>query len=147
MCVPLSAHDLIMNPSFHLSNHQFICPFHLPGRLLELSLKKLAIKFGKSWNDLDDFKRIFWKLRSPIAGNNLKFFFVCQILQLPQNLHFTSFSESSLPRKCHSVTCLCNLSCRLSIPLDQSQMACENSPFTPTLEYYIFTLHLTLFKP
>lgn len=35
--------------------------------LLELSLKKLAIKFGKSWNDLDDFKRIFWKLRSPIA--------------------------------------------------------------------------------
>uniref|UniRef100_A0A8C1HTK9 Arachidonate 12-lipoxygenase n=1 Tax=Cyprinus carpio carpio TaxID=630221 RepID=A0A8C1HTK9_CYPCA len=32
-----------------------------------LSLKKLAIKFGKSWNDLDDFKRIFWKLRSPIA--------------------------------------------------------------------------------
>ncbi|KAF3697442.1 Arachidonate 5-lipoxygenase [Channa argus] len=35
--------------------------------LLELSLKKLAISFGKSWNDLDDFKRIFWKLRSPIA--------------------------------------------------------------------------------
>uniref|UniRef100_A0A7N8XAS5 Arachidonate 12-lipoxygenase n=1 Tax=Mastacembelus armatus TaxID=205130 RepID=A0A7N8XAS5_9TELE len=31
--------------------------------LLELSLKKLAIRFGKSWNDLDDFKRIFWKLR------------------------------------------------------------------------------------
>ncbi|XP_062305035.1 arachidonate 12-lipoxygenase, 12S-type isoform X1 [Osmerus eperlanus] len=35
--------------------------------LLELSLKKLAIRFGKSWDDLDDFKRIFWKLRSPIA--------------------------------------------------------------------------------
>ncbi|XP_070849649.1 arachidonate 12-lipoxygenase, 12S-type isoform X1 [Chaetodon trifascialis] len=35
--------------------------------LLELSLKKLAIRFGKSWNDMDDFKRIFWKLRSPIA--------------------------------------------------------------------------------
>ncbi|XP_047432477.1 arachidonate 12-lipoxygenase, 12S-type [Mugil cephalus] len=35
--------------------------------LLELSLKKLAIMFGKSWSDLDDFKRIFWKLRSPIA--------------------------------------------------------------------------------
>ncbi|XP_059210555.1 arachidonate 12-lipoxygenase, 12S-type [Centropristis striata] len=35
--------------------------------LLELSLKKLAIRFGKSWCDLDDFKRIFWKLRSPIA--------------------------------------------------------------------------------
>nr|XP_046236199.1 arachidonate 12-lipoxygenase, 12S-type [Scatophagus argus] len=35
--------------------------------LLELSLKKLSIRFGKSWNDLDDFKRIFWKLRSPIA--------------------------------------------------------------------------------
>uniref|UniRef100_A0A8C3A5X0 Arachidonate 12-lipoxygenase n=1 Tax=Cyclopterus lumpus TaxID=8103 RepID=A0A8C3A5X0_CYCLU len=31
--------------------------------LLELSLKKLAISFGKSWSDLDDFKRIFWKLR------------------------------------------------------------------------------------
>ncbi|XP_041840773.1 arachidonate 12-lipoxygenase, 12S-type [Melanotaenia boesemani] len=35
--------------------------------LLELSLKKFAITFGKSWNDLNDFKRIFWKLRSPIA--------------------------------------------------------------------------------
>ncbi|XP_054457768.1 arachidonate 12-lipoxygenase, 12S-type [Anoplopoma fimbria] len=35
--------------------------------LMELSLKKLAIRFGKSWSDLDDFKRIFWKLRSPIA--------------------------------------------------------------------------------
>ncbi|XP_069033964.1 arachidonate 12-lipoxygenase, 12S-type isoform X2 [Embiotoca jacksoni] len=35
--------------------------------LLELSLKKLVVQFGKSWNDLDDFKRIFWKLRSPIA--------------------------------------------------------------------------------
>ncbi|XP_071334225.1 arachidonate 12-lipoxygenase, 12S-type [Trachinotus anak] len=35
--------------------------------LLELSLKKLAIRFGKSWNDLEDFKRIFWKLKSPIA--------------------------------------------------------------------------------
>lgn len=56
---------LHVNPS----NHQFICLSHLPVRLLELSLKKLAIKFGKSWNDLDDFKRIFWKLRSPIAGN------------------------------------------------------------------------------
>uniref|UniRef100_A0A665V8V1 Arachidonate 12-lipoxygenase n=1 Tax=Echeneis naucrates TaxID=173247 RepID=A0A665V8V1_ECHNA len=27
----------------------------------------LSISFGKSWNDLDDFKRIFWKLRSPIS--------------------------------------------------------------------------------
>ncbi|KAM3590259.1 uncharacterized protein V6R79_006714 [Siganus canaliculatus] len=35
--------------------------------LLELSLKKLAMTFGKSWNDLEDFRRIFWKLRSPIA--------------------------------------------------------------------------------
>ncbi|CAG5893767.1 unnamed protein product [Menidia menidia] len=35
--------------------------------LLELSLKKLTITFGKSWSDLDDFRRIFWKLRSPIA--------------------------------------------------------------------------------
>ncbi|KAI4892364.1 hypothetical protein NFI96_023299 [Prochilodus magdalenae] len=40
--------------------------------LLELSLKKLAIRFGKSWNDLDDFKRIFWKLRSPIAEYTMK---------------------------------------------------------------------------
>ncbi|XP_017327615.1 arachidonate 12-lipoxygenase, 12S-type [Ictalurus punctatus] len=35
--------------------------------LLELSLKKLVIWFGRSWKDLDDFKQIFWKLRSPIA--------------------------------------------------------------------------------
>ncbi|KAI5609951.1 arachidonate 15-lipoxygenase [Silurus asotus] len=35
--------------------------------LIELSLKKLAIWFGRSWKDLDDFKQIFWKLRSPIA--------------------------------------------------------------------------------
>uniref|UniRef100_A0A3Q4GAF0 Arachidonate 12-lipoxygenase n=1 Tax=Neolamprologus brichardi TaxID=32507 RepID=A0A3Q4GAF0_NEOBR len=35
--------------------------------LLELSLKKLTIWFGKSWDDLEDFKRIFWKLKSPIA--------------------------------------------------------------------------------
>ncbi|KAK7910307.1 hypothetical protein WMY93_014991 [Mugilogobius chulae] len=35
--------------------------------LMELSLKKLAIRFGKSWNDLEDFRRIFWKLKSPIA--------------------------------------------------------------------------------
>ncbi|XP_038831711.1 polyunsaturated fatty acid lipoxygenase ALOX12-like isoform X1 [Salvelinus namaycush] len=35
--------------------------------LLELSLKKLAIMFGKSWDNLDDFKRCFWKLRSPIS--------------------------------------------------------------------------------
>ncbi|XP_017565454.1 polyunsaturated fatty acid 5-lipoxygenase-like [Pygocentrus nattereri] len=40
--------------------------------LLELSLKKLAIRFGKSWDDLDDFKRIFWKLKSPIAEYTMK---------------------------------------------------------------------------
>uniref|UniRef100_A0A8C6M0H0 Arachidonate 12-lipoxygenase, 12S type n=1 Tax=Nothobranchius furzeri TaxID=105023 RepID=A0A8C6M0H0_NOTFU len=34
---------------------------------LHYAYVKLAIRFGKSWNDLDDFKRIFWKLRSPIA--------------------------------------------------------------------------------
>uniref|UniRef100_A0A673Y8Y9 Arachidonate 12-lipoxygenase n=1 Tax=Salmo trutta TaxID=8032 RepID=A0A673Y8Y9_SALTR len=28
---------------------------------------KLAIRFGKSWDNLDDFKRCFWKLRSPIS--------------------------------------------------------------------------------
>ncbi|XP_052010593.1 polyunsaturated fatty acid lipoxygenase ALOX12-like [Xyrauchen texanus] len=43
----------------------FVRSLHIA--LLELSLKKLAIKFGKSWDDLDDFKRIFWKLRSPLA--------------------------------------------------------------------------------
>ncbi|XP_041094243.1 polyunsaturated fatty acid lipoxygenase ALOX12-like isoform X2 [Polyodon spathula] len=35
--------------------------------LLELSLKKLVINFGKSWDTLEDFKRIFWKLKSPVA--------------------------------------------------------------------------------
>uniref|UniRef100_A0A673B7L3 Arachidonate 5-lipoxygenase-like n=1 Tax=Sphaeramia orbicularis TaxID=375764 RepID=A0A673B7L3_9TELE len=40
--------------------------------LMELSLKKLAIKFGKSWNDLEDFKRIFWKLRSSIAEYSME---------------------------------------------------------------------------
>uniref|UniRef100_A0A8C6UAJ8 Arachidonate 12-lipoxygenase n=1 Tax=Neogobius melanostomus TaxID=47308 RepID=A0A8C6UAJ8_9GOBI len=35
--------------------------------LIELSLKKLVIRFGKSWNDLEDFRQIFWKLKSPIA--------------------------------------------------------------------------------
>ncbi|XP_062849268.1 polyunsaturated fatty acid 5-lipoxygenase-like [Trichomycterus rosablanca] len=35
--------------------------------LLELSLKKLVIWFGQSWNDLEDFKQIFWKLKSPFG--------------------------------------------------------------------------------
>ncbi|KAK6478117.1 arachidonate 5-lipoxygenase-like [Huso huso] len=35
--------------------------------LLELSLKKLVINFGKSWDTLEDFKRIFWRLKSPVA--------------------------------------------------------------------------------
>ncbi|KAK1159915.1 hypothetical protein AOXY_G21367 [Acipenser oxyrinchus oxyrinchus] len=35
--------------------------------LLELSLKKLVIHFGKSWDTLEDFKRIFWRLKSPVA--------------------------------------------------------------------------------
>ncbi|KAG7330197.1 hypothetical protein KOW79_006419 [Hemibagrus wyckioides] len=34
---------------------------------VEMSLKKLVIWFGRSWEDLDDIKQIFWKLRSPIA--------------------------------------------------------------------------------
>uniref|UniRef100_A0AAR2L3G5 Arachidonate 12-lipoxygenase n=1 Tax=Pygocentrus nattereri TaxID=42514 RepID=A0AAR2L3G5_PYGNA len=42
------------------------------GSLHYLSLKKLAIRFGKSWDDLDDFKRIFWKLKSPIAEYTMK---------------------------------------------------------------------------
>uniref|UniRef100_A0AAY4BZZ1 Uncharacterized protein n=1 Tax=Denticeps clupeoides TaxID=299321 RepID=A0AAY4BZZ1_9TELE len=53
--------------------------------LIELSLKKLVIRFGKSWNDLDDFKRIFWKLRSPIAEYTMEhwkedWFFAFQFL-------------------------------------------------------------------
>ncbi|XP_026791831.3 polyunsaturated fatty acid lipoxygenase ALOX12 [Pangasianodon hypophthalmus] len=35
--------------------------------ILHLSLKQLVISFGRSWEDLDDFKQIIWKLRSPIA--------------------------------------------------------------------------------
>lgn len=53
--------------------------------LLELSLKKLAIRFGKSWSDLEDFRRIFWKLRSPIAEYTMEhwkedWFFAYQFL-------------------------------------------------------------------
>uniref|UniRef100_A0A669BZT2 Arachidonate 12-lipoxygenase n=1 Tax=Oreochromis niloticus TaxID=8128 RepID=A0A669BZT2_ORENI len=33
---------------------------------------KLTIRFGKSWDDLEDFKRIFWKLKSPIAEYCMK---------------------------------------------------------------------------
>ncbi|KAJ8282019.1 hypothetical protein COCON_G00045380 [Conger conger] len=33
----------------------------------ELALKNLSIRFGESWNDLDDFKRTYWKIRSPIS--------------------------------------------------------------------------------
>lgn len=85
--------------------------------LLELSLKKLAITFGKSWNDLDDFKRIFWKLRSPIAeycmdhwkedwffgyqclnGSNPRMIKKC--MRLPENFPVTSdMVQSSMPAK------------------------------------------------
>ncbi|KAL2079647.1 hypothetical protein ACEWY4_025391 [Coilia grayii] len=74
--------------------------------LLELSLKKLAIKFGKSWSDLDDFRRIFWKLKSPIAEYTMNhwredWFFgyqflngsnprmIKQIQEIPPNFHVT----------------------------------------------------------
>ncbi|XP_035265627.1 arachidonate 12-lipoxygenase, 12S-type isoform X2 [Anguilla anguilla] len=33
----------------------------------ELALKELSIKFGESWDDLDDFKRTYWKIRSPVS--------------------------------------------------------------------------------
>ncbi|XP_014268461.3 arachidonate 12-lipoxygenase, 12S-type isoform X2 [Maylandia zebra] len=75
--------------------------------LLELSLKKLTIWFGKSWDDLEDFKRIFWKLKSPIAEYCMKhwkedWFFGYQCLngsnprmiqrckKLPENLPVTA---------------------------------------------------------
>ncbi|KAM4713967.1 arachidonate 12-lipoxygenase, 12S-type [Anableps anableps] len=85
--------------------------------LLELSLKKLAITFGKSWSDLDDFKRIFWKLRSPIAEYCMDhwkedWFFGYQCLngsnprmikkstRLPENFPVTSdMVQSSMPAK------------------------------------------------
>ncbi|XP_051506849.1 polyunsaturated fatty acid 5-lipoxygenase-like [Myxocyprinus asiaticus] len=58
--------DLPQDVRFDNEKHSdFVGSLHFA--LLELSLKKLAIKFGKSWDDLDDFKRIFWKLRSPVA--------------------------------------------------------------------------------
>uniref|UniRef100_A0A8C2GE29 Arachidonate 12-lipoxygenase n=1 Tax=Cyprinus carpio TaxID=7962 RepID=A0A8C2GE29_CYPCA len=71
--------------------------------LLELSLKKLAIKFGKSWNDLDDFKRIFWKLRSPIAGNNHKMFTFLSLVLIFLN---TMDSWKSAPNICVSLSLL-----------------------------------------
>ncbi|XP_058481537.1 arachidonate 12-lipoxygenase, 12S-type [Solea solea] len=83
--------------------------------LLELSLKKLAITFGKSWTDLDDFKRIFWKLKSPLAeycmehwredwffgyqclnGSNPRMIQKCN--KLPENFPVTSdMVQSSMP--------------------------------------------------
>ncbi|XP_077357084.1 arachidonate 12-lipoxygenase, 12S-type isoform X2 [Festucalex cinctus] len=83
--------------------------------LLELSLKKLAISFGKTWDDLEDFKRIFWKLRSPISeycmahwkedrffgyqclnGSNPRMIRMCK--RLPVNFPVTaSMVQSSFP--------------------------------------------------
>lgn len=87
--------------------------------LMELSLKKLAIKFGKSWNDLEDFKRIFWKLRSSIAEYSMEhwkedWFFGYQCLngsnprmiqqckKIPENLPVTEdMVQSSMDPKTH----------------------------------------------
>ncbi|XP_029696806.1 arachidonate 12-lipoxygenase, 12S-type [Takifugu rubripes] len=41
--------------------------YSLQYALLELCLKKFAMMFGKSWNNLEDFKCLFWNLRSPLA--------------------------------------------------------------------------------
>ncbi|TRY91150.1 hypothetical protein DNTS_014123 [Danionella cerebrum] len=67
--------------------------------LLELSLKKLVIKFGKSWSDLEDFRRIFWKLRSPVAEYTMEhwkedWFFCYQ---------FLNGSNPLLIRKCKKI--------------------------------------------
>ncbi|XP_069502684.1 polyunsaturated fatty acid lipoxygenase ALOX12-like isoform X2 [Ambystoma mexicanum] len=35
--------------------------------LIELSLKKLVAKLSTSWLDLEDFKRIFWRMKKPVA--------------------------------------------------------------------------------
>ncbi|XP_061920973.1 arachidonate 12-lipoxygenase, 12S-type [Entelurus aequoreus] len=83
--------------------------------LLELSLKKLVIRFGNSWDDLEDFKHIFWKLRSPISeycmdhwkedwffgyqclnGSNPRMIRRCK--RLPENFPVSaSMVQSSLP--------------------------------------------------
>ncbi|XP_017282471.1 arachidonate 12-lipoxygenase, 12S-type [Kryptolebias marmoratus] len=85
--------------------------------LMELSLKKLAITFGRSWSDLDDFRRIFWKLRSPIAeycmehwkedwffgyqclnGSNPRM--ICRCKKLPENFPVTAdMVQSSMAPK------------------------------------------------
>ncbi|XP_034532020.1 arachidonate 12-lipoxygenase, 12S-type [Notolabrus celidotus] len=87
--------------------------------LMELSLKKLAIRFGKSWDDLEDFKRIFWKLRSPIAeycmehwkedcffgyqcmnGSNPRMIHRCK--KLPENFPVTAnMVQSSMAARTH----------------------------------------------
>ncbi|XP_056317349.1 arachidonate 12-lipoxygenase, 12S-type [Danio aesculapii] len=72
--------------------------------LLELSLKKLAIRFGKSWSDLEDFRRIFWKLRSPIAEYTMEhwkedWFFAYQFLNgsNPRNITRLKKVPSNFP--------------------------------------------------
>nr|XP_033781050.1 arachidonate 12-lipoxygenase, 12S-type [Geotrypetes seraphini] len=40
--------------------------------LIELSLKKLVTKFSTSWTDLDHFRAIFWRVKSPVAEYVMK---------------------------------------------------------------------------
>ncbi|XP_069502686.1 polyunsaturated fatty acid lipoxygenase ALOX12-like [Ambystoma mexicanum] len=66
--------------------------------LIELSLKKLVTKLSTSWLDLEDFKSIFWGVKSPVAEyvmNHWKedWFFGYQFLNGPNPLLIRSCTK------------------------------------------------------